>query len=637
MSPPHHLGTTHASAALLTSAVTLHLDATVEPAISVFALTTLTDPVTGEEVLGLGMGANTGHMDYVELGWAHADRQARPWRRHGAGKSQRKKKLLCSSQQARLRETESLVKSRWCEGAAEGDDVSAESVPTPVTSQTCPTDGTRRCRSSTALDQPPSFSQSEADLCDRRKSEATHTEARHDARRTACDDDLADNNNNDNDAGSSSSMRSSICSSRSNSYGDLLSTTSTVNTMPTNDEEEDDQHNGAHDRFGGDGSCGKTVSRPYSAQRYLRRQLDLRQGQRLLRRHAHRAHVQSINALTSAVELPSVKCMCFIRTSDSPTTLSYLTASEHVIKLFCVRRAGCSALDCFPEMASVVDATFYGSRYYARLPAAHAILPVREFGPVANSIQSLGVSADGVTFMSVEDLQVFWWHLECGETNKGTCIADFRPASGELSEVEELVTAAAFHPTHGSLFLLSRSSGVLNIGDLRNPPLRQPRQYALTTRIVPEYNPIQHASYNEILCSISAAAFMGDNHVVTRDYVSLKLWDLRQAQSPVSMVPVMRYVGPYLDTLYECDSIFDRFHVAIDAASATVVTGLYDGAVAVWQPLSGAEAGEAGGRGRWCTIASISTRSHSPAPRQPERGRVVWYDAEQVSAEEDRR
>ncbi|CAD2216268.1 hypothetical protein ADEAN_000372900 [Angomonas deanei] len=48
----------------------------------------------------------------------------------------------------------------------------------------------------------------------------------------------------------------------------------------------------------------------------------------------------------------------------------------------------------------------------------------------------------------------------------------------------------------------------------------------------------------------------------------------------------MDYVSKYLDPLYENDSIFDRFPIAVDDISNTVVTGLYDGAVAVWQPLS---------------------------------------------------
>lgn len=308
-------------------------------------------------------------------------------------------------------------------------------------------------------------------------------------------------------------------------------------------------------------------------------------GREVLRRHSHKAFVKSINALTSVAVEPYVKCLTFVRPRCSPSMISYLTANERVIKLFHVRREGFSPFNAFPGMEDVIGKTFAGSRYFARLPPQPAILPIKEFGPVTNSIQALSVSADGETFMSVEDLQVFWWHFEAEDTTKATCIADLRPPSGALDEVEELVTASSFHPTHSSLFLLTRSSGVLNIGDLRDPPSRQKRKYAIRSELTPQHNPLSCPAYDEILCSISDASFLGPDHVVTRDYLSLKLWDLRKPDQPCAMMPVMNYVAKYLDSLYENDSIFDRFPVAVDDVSGTVVTGLYDGAVAVWQPL----------------------------------------------------
>ncbi|CAC9524954.1 hypothetical protein conserved [Leishmania donovani] len=308
-------------------------------------------------------------------------------------------------------------------------------------------------------------------------------------------------------------------------------------------------------------------------------------GREVLRRHSHKAFVKSINALTSVAVEPYVKCLTFVRQRCSPSMISYLTANERVIKLFHVRREGFSPFNAFAGMEEVIGKTFAGSRYFARLPPQPAILPIKEFGPVTNSIQALSVSADGETFMSVEDLQVFWWSFEATDTTKATCIADLRPPSGALDEVEELVTASSFHPTHSSLFLLTRSSGILNIGDLRDPPSRESRKYAISSQLTTQQNPFSCQAYDEILCSISGASFLGPDHVVTRDYLSLKLWDLRKPDQPCAMMPVMNYVSKYLDSLYENDSIFDRFPVAVDDISGTVVTGLYDSAVAVWQPL----------------------------------------------------
>ncbi|CAD2216267.1 hypothetical protein ADEAN_000372800 [Angomonas deanei] len=196
-------------------------------------------------------------------------------------------------------------------------------------------------------------------------------------------------------------------------------------------------------------------------------------GREVARRHSHKAYIKTINALTSVAVEPGVKCLQFVRPYSSPSTISYLTANERVIKLFHVRRDGFTPFSVFPDMADVIGKTFMGSRFFARLPPQPTILPIREYGPSQNCIQALSMSADNETFMSVEDLQVFWWHLESNDPTKATCIADLRPPSGALDEVEELVTAASFHPTHSSLFMLSRSSGVLNIGDLRDPPSRE--------------------------------------------------------------------------------------------------------------------------------------------------------------------
>lgn len=311
---------------------------------------------------------------------------------------------------------------------------------------------------------------------------------------------------------------------------------------------------------------------------------DLR-GREVVRRVSHSAYVKSINALTSAAVEPAVKCLHFVPHSP-PSTFSYLTANQRVIKLFRIRREGFGPLDYFSEMEEVIRRYQDPVPRVSRFPPPQRIIPHKEFGPASNSVQQLSLSADCQTFMSIEDLQIFWWDMEASDTTKGACIVDLNPPSGDLNEVEELVTAANFHPTHGSLFLMSRSSGVLNIGDLRDPPSRSERKFAITTRILPNQNTLNSSPYDEIICSISSAAFLGNDHVVTRDYLTTKLWDLRKASVPYATTPVMKFMHPFLGQLYENDCIFDRFPLALDSTSGTVVTGMYDGAVMVWRPLS---------------------------------------------------
>lgn len=311
---------------------------------------------------------------------------------------------------------------------------------------------------------------------------------------------------------------------------------------------------------------------------------DLR-GREVFRRIQHSAYIRAINALNSVIVDPGVKCVSFIPNS-SPSVVSYLTANQRTVKLFRIRREGFSPLDFFPGMESLVQLYPATLSSYGRFPAPQSIFPVKEFGPTANSIQQLSLCADCQTFMSVEDLQLFLWDMEASSSTQGSCIVNLSPPSGNLNDIEELITAANFHPSHGSLFLMSRSSGVFNIGDLRDPPCRPSRKFSLSSQISAKHNRFFSESYNEILCSICAASFLGNDNVVTRDYLSLKLWDLRNVSSPCATVSIMAFALPFLDLLYNNDQIFDRFPLAVDHVTNTVVTGLYDTTVAVWQPLT---------------------------------------------------
>lgn len=311
---------------------------------------------------------------------------------------------------------------------------------------------------------------------------------------------------------------------------------------------------------------------------------DLR-NRELVRRVHHSAHMKSINALNSAVVEPEVKCLSFVP-NCSPSVISYLTANQRMIKLFRVRREGFSPLDFFPSMEQVIRRHQPSLPSYGRYSAPKAILPVKEFGPTTNSIQQLSLCADCQTFMSVQDLELYWWDMEASDTTKGSCIVDLTPLSGNVDEIMELVTAADFHPSHGSLFLMSRSTGVINIGDLRDPPCRPGRKFSISTKTLPRHNTFSCDKYDEILCSVCAASFFGNDYFVTRDYLSLKLWDLRKTGSPCASYPIMGYMFPYLDTLYRTDYIFERFPLALDTTSCKVIAGVYDNAVAVWRPLS---------------------------------------------------
>nr|CCC95997.1 unnamed protein product [Trypanosoma congolense IL3000] len=242
-------------------------------------------------------------------------------------------------------------------------------------------------------------------------------------------------------------------------------------------------------------------------------------------------------------------------------------------------------------MESIVGRHLVNSEYFPRTSPPPLILPVRVFsGCHNNPVQGISVCADEQSFLSADDLEVFWWNFESSATSKGSRIADLKPISGCMEDVSELITTAKFHPTHNSLFLLGRSSGLTAVGDLRESATGARRRYSMCMQVRPSTvcGPVLE-EYGDILSSVSDADFVGSSHVVTRDYLSLQLWDTRQTSEPCAVAPLMPYLVPRLEALYDMDKIFDRFPVAVDHISGTVVTGLYDGAAAVWQPLQGGQ------------------------------------------------
>eukprot|EP00656_Telonema_subtile_P054859 TRINITY_DN8295_c0_g1_i1.p1 TRINITY_DN8295_c0_g1~~TRINITY_DN8295_c0_g1_i1.p1 ORF type:complete len:229 (-),score=12.81 TRINITY_DN8295_c0_g1_i1:14-700(-) len=206
-------------------------------------------------------------------------------------------------------------------------------------------------------------------------------------------------------------------------------------------------------------------------------------------------------------------------------------------------------------------------------------MPVKAFTNVHQyPIQSISLSADGETFLSMDDFRVYWWHLDASDTTKATLLCDIKPPGN--NEIDTLLTAASFHHTHSSLFLCAQSDGVCNVGDLRDPPCRgKSRKYPVSFKINPElHNAVNHPYHDDILSAISAASFLGHNYVVTRDYMTLKLWDLRNSACPAATCPVMGYLGSTIDFLYDSDYIFDRFPLAVDNASMSCLLYTSDAA-----------------------------------------------------------
>jgi serine/threonine-protein phosphatase 2A regulatory subunit B len=139
-------------------------------------------------------------------------------------------------------------------------------------------------------------------------------------------------------------------------------------------------------------------------------------------------------------------------------------------------------------------------------------------------INSLNLNSDGETFLSADDLRINIWNLNDNKTVYN--VLDVKPKS--VTDIEEAITHAEFHPKIPSLFQYSTSKGVVNVCDFRD---RATFQGGSSLKFEIGLGAKKNA-FTDIINCISKAKFIpsADNIVATRDYLSVKLWDIRSTQ-----------------------------------------------------------------------------------------------------------
>uniref|UniRef100_A0A8B9KTU2 Serine/threonine-protein phosphatase 2A 55 kDa regulatory subunit B n=1 Tax=Astyanax mexicanus TaxID=7994 RepID=A0A8B9KTU2_ASTMX len=167
-------------------------------------------------------------------------------------------------------------------------------------------------------------------------------------------------------------------------------------------------------------------------------------------------------------------------------------------------------------------------------------------------INSISVNSDNETYLSADDLRINLWHLEI--TDRSFNIVDIKPAN--MEELTEVITAAEFHPHQCNTFVYSSSKGTIRMCDMRASALCDKHSKLFEE---PE-DPSNRSFFSEIISSISDVKFShSGRYMMTRDYLSVKIWDLNMENRPVETYQVHEYLRSKLCSLYENDCIFDKF------------------------------------------------------------------------------
>lgn len=205
----------------------------------------------------------------------------------------------------------------------------------------------------------------------------------------------------------------------------------------------------------------------------------------------------------------------------------------------------------------------------------------------AYHINSISVNSDGVTFLSADDLRVNLWNVQTGGC--GFTVLDIKPT--KMEDLTEVITAVEFHPRHCHLFAHSSSRGVVKLCDLRESATCHGAARSFEEPAAS--SALRQSFFSEIIASVSDVKFSPDcdgRYLLARDYMHLRLWDVRQERTPVLEVGVHEHLHDRLSALYDKDCIFDKYTCAFSCDGRSMLTGSYNGLYQAYSSIDGSGA-----------------------------------------------
>jgi serine/threonine-protein phosphatase 2A regulatory subunit B len=195
----------------------------------------------------------------------------------------------------------------------------------------------------------------------------------------------------------------------------------------------------------------------------------------------------------------------------------------------------------------------------------------------AYHINSISVNSDGETYISSDDLRINLWNLAVSDQSFN--IVDIKPVN--MEELTEVITSAEFHPHHCNIFMYSSSKGTIKLADMRASALCDSQAKVFEE----EEDPANKSFFSEIISSISDIKFSRDGrYILSRDYLTLKLWDINMDSKPVKSIPIHDYLRSKLCDLYENDCIFDKFECTLSGDGNSLLTGSYHNYFHIYNP-----------------------------------------------------
>eukprot|EP00735_Rhodelphis_limneticus_P015415 TRINITY_DN965_c0_g1::TRINITY_DN965_c0_g1_i1::g.16142::m.16142 TRINITY_DN965_c0_g1::TRINITY_DN965_c0_g1_i1::g.16142 ORF type:complete len:511 (+),score=24.40,sp/Q38821/2ABA_ARATH/26.97/1e-39,WD40/PF00400.27/8.9e+02,WD40/PF00400.27/6e+03,WD40/PF00400.27/1.2e+04,WD40/PF00400.27/0.37,WD40/PF00400.27/1e+04 TRINITY_DN965_c0_g1_i1:241-1773(+) len=191
-------------------------------------------------------------------------------------------------------------------------------------------------------------------------------------------------------------------------------------------------------------------------------------------------------------------------------------------------------------------------------------------------IHSLAVGCDPDTYLSADKLTITLHNLEYPE--KGFQILDLEKMSGDKGYDSTLwLTCAEMHPEHSSLVMYGDSAGVVKVADLR---------------IAPDCSAAVKAFGEEsalVIAAISSLNFgpRGSEQFVVRDYMDLRLYDIRKPRLPLQTFKVHEHIRRRFNEFCKNGHIYDEFDCGFSGNGSYLCTGSYHHSLRVFDKGTG--------------------------------------------------
>lgn len=187
----------------------------------------------------------------------------------------------------------------------------------------------------------------------------------------------------------------------------------------------------------------------------------------------------------------------------------------------------------------------------------------------AYHINSIAINSDGEHYISADDLRINLWNIE--RSDQSFNIIDIKPEN--MEDLTEVITCAEFHPTSCNIFMYANSGGNIKLSDMRSSALCDEHVKVFAV----EEDPSTKSFFTEIIASVSDCKFTNDGrYIVSRDYLTLKIWDINMESKPVRTIQIRENLRAKLCDLYENDCIFDKFETSISNDGQYYLTGSYN-------------------------------------------------------------